>query len=314
VLNVTDIRMMLVDLKCGVTPFSYNTLLQGAKPRVKRAATVGAARSSAATSLSDSSKKISKAKANESDSDSSSDSSSSDSSDSSDSDSDSDSDSSSSSDSSDDSDSDSDSDSSSSDDTSDEEESSTHAPKKPSKSTVKQIAKMKAKATKSTNPFDTGTSGDGSNPSTPKNQNESKTPDTPTMARANTTPAGGAGATVIAKPNELLMQLDVLKYMHKGTPFLKYGKRGYPHFRQFQLSSDNMRLVWYSKQKKMKTTQVHLSDVDDIRTGQTTPNFERHRAPELARSSFSLIYRNRRETLDLIAKDPNEFKLWIQGA
>jgi hypothetical protein len=101
--------------------------------------------------------------------------------------------------------------------------------------------------------------------------------------------------------------------MHKGTPFLKYGKQGYPHFRQFQLSEDNRRLMWYSKQKSLKQSQVRLTDVDAIVLGQTTENFERHRAPELARSSFSLYYRSRRETLDLIAKDPNEFKIWTQG-
>jgi len=115
------------------------------------------------------------------------------------------------------------------------------------------------------------------------------------------------------KTNERTMKIDALEIMRKGTPFLKYGKRGYPHFRQFQLSSDNTKILWFSKQKKLRETQISVADIDDIRNGQTTPTFERHRAPELSRSSFSVIYNRRRSSLDLIAKDLNEYKIWTAG-
>ena len=109
------------------------------------------------------------------------------------------------------------------------------------------------------------------------------------------------------------VDLDVLEFMHRGTAFLKYGKHGYPHFRFFQLSDDNQRLVWFSKSKKMKATQIELSNVTNIVMGQTTANFKRHRAPELVKSSFSIIYDNGKKTLDLISKDPNEYKIWVDG-
>jgi len=115
------------------------------------------------------------------------------------------------------------------------------------------------------------------------------------------------------KSNEKTMQIDALEIMRKGTPFLKYGKRGYPHFRQFQLSPDNSKILWFSKQKKLRDTQISIADIDDVRDGQTTTTFERHRAPELSRSSFSIIYNRRRSSLDLIAKDLNEYKIWVAG-
>ena len=125
-------------------------------------------------------------------------------------------------------------------------------------------------------------------------------------ARANTPPVLGA-------QDANSMKIDVLQYMRRGTSFLKYGKRGYPHFRQFQLSGDNMRLLWFSKSKKLKDTLLELGDVTDVVMGQTTPVFDRHRTPYLASSSFSLLYNYRHDSINLISKDPNEFKIWTRG-
>jgi len=101
--------------------------------------------------------------------------------------------------------------------------------------------------------------------------------------------------------------------MHKGCPFLKYGKTGFPHFRQFQLSADNTRIEWFSGNKKPSETQIPLAVIDDIRIGQTTPNFIRHPAPDLEKSSFSVLYNMGKNTLDVIAKDPNDFLVWTRG-
>lgn len=112
---------------------------------------------------------------------------------------------------------------------------------------------------------------------------------------------------------EQARKVDALSFLKKGTPFLKYGRHGFPHFRQFQLSDDNSKLVWFSKNKKMSKTQIDLADVDDIVLGQTTQTFERHLTPELDTASFSLLYHGRKRSLDLIAKNPTEFKVWTEG-
>jgi hypothetical protein len=124
-----------------------------------------------------------------------------------------------------------------------------------------------------------------------------------TAASSTGTKAGGTSSLTV----------DVLDVMHKGTPFLKYGKSGFPHFRQFQLSADNSRIEWFSGNKKTSETQIPLAVIDEIRLGQNTANFSRHPAPDLAKSSFSVLYNMGRSTLDVIAKDPNDFLIWTRG-
>jgi len=107
-------------------------------------------------------------------------------------------------------------------------------------------------------------------------------------------------------------RIDALEIMHVGTQFLKYGNFGFPHFRHFHLTTDNSALQWYSKKKHPSKTCVLFKNIKDIIIGQNMPKFRRHRAPELARSSFSIIYGDGK-TLDLIAIQPREFKIWITG-
>jgi len=129
----------------------------------------------------------------------------------------------------------------------------------------------------------------------------------PGRAAANTAAAKAVSSAVP------LIQVDVLEFMHKGCPLLKYGKSGFPHFRHFQLMDDNLTLVWFSGNKKLSETRVSLTDVIELRLGQHTPTFARHPAPDLAQSSFSLIYDQGRSSLDVIAKDPNEFRCFTGG-
>ncbi len=107
-------------------------------------------------------------------------------------------------------------------------------------------------------------------------------------------------------PRVVRIKVDVLGFMKKGTPFLKYGKFGYPHFRQFYVNESNTALVWFSASKKLSETQstfhrsfklrfapecslsrvvraflVSIEDIDEIVLGQTTPIFAKHPSPEL---------------------------------
>lgn len=109
-------------------------------------------------------------------------------------------------------------------------------------------------------------------------------------------------------------KVDVLKFMRKGCPLLKFGSYGYPHFRQFQLSTDNKKLVWFSAGKAITDSQIDLRDVDEIVLGQHTDKFGKHKeVVQLEKSSFSVYYAYRKKTLDVIAKDPNEFTVWTRG-
>jgi hypothetical protein len=125
----------------------------------------------------------------------------------------------------------------------------------------------------------------------------------------NSAHGGGGGGQAAPRPTVI----NALEFMRKGTPFLKYGKRGYPHWRHFQVSRDNRRLQWYSKGKRLQDTSIDLSSVRRIVLGQATKNFWKHNASDLDPSSFSLIYDEPEKTLDVVAMDSNEYRLWTGG-
>ena len=87
---------------------------------------------------------------------------------------------------------------------------------------------------------------------------------------------------------------------------------GFPHLRQFQLSDDTQRLVWYSASKSKSDSVVYLEQLDEIVLGQETPAFKNYRLPMLEHLSFSLVYNNGK-TLDLTCKDEYEFDTWLTG-
>lgn len=120
--------------------------------------------------------------------------------------------------------------------------------------------------------------------------------------------------SITANARFQVLYVDLLPIMKKGCPFLKYGQRGYPHFRQFQLSQDHTKIIWFTRTKKIKDSQVSLLDINEIVHGQTTSTFNRYRVPELKETSLSIIYGgHQRKTLDIIAKDPNDYQVWCVG-
>jgi len=118
-----------------------------------------------------------------------------------------------------------------------------------------------------------------------------------------------------APPPPRRPKLDLLAEMKSGAAFLKFGMRGFPHFRHVQISSDHRKIQWFSKAKKLSDSEIYIEDIVSIRKGQTTAKFQRHPAPELEKSSFSVIYqkKSKEESLDLIAKEPRDFDIWFEG-
>ncbi|CAN6938052.1 unnamed protein product [Brassica oleracea] len=98
--------------------------------------------------------------------------------------------------------------------------------------------------------------------------------------------------------------------LKKGAQLLKYGRKGKPKFCPFRLSNDETSLIWISNggEKRLK-----LSTVSKIVPGQRTAVFQRYLRPDKDYLSFSLIYSNRKRTLDVICKDKVEAEVWIAG-
>jgi len=101
--------------------------------------------------------------------------------------------------------------------------------------------------------------------------------------------------------------------LRRGSNLLKHTHYGFPHLRQFQLSDDRKRLVWYTGAKRKEDSLIQLDDVQEIRLGQTTPVFLHYRLPMLEHLSFSLVYGTSSKTLDVTCKDEFEFDHWVTG-
>lgn len=107
-----------------------------------------------------------------------------------------------------------------------------------------------------------------------------------------------------------------VKYIIVGSNLLKHTNNGYPHIRQFQLSSDLKRILWYTKSKKINESQVSFDSITNIVLGQKSDAFLRYPLKMLEDFSFSIYYKNsfknnKITTLDITCKDQREFDLWI---
>ena len=106
---------------------------------------------------------------------------------------------------------------------------------------------------------------------------------------------------------------NVLPELHRGTALLKYGRRGYPHFRQFNLTADNENLRWFSAKKKLQQSSINVGSINEILTGQHTKEFRRIAWTTLTPASFSIIYDNKKKSLNLVAKSVDEMKMWVEA-
>merc|ERR1719428_1414398 len=129
----------------------------------------------------------------------------------------------------------------------------------------------------------------------------------------------GEGDEATAEPKEdgtsfHFEACKAIERMRRGSNLLKHTHYGFPHLRQFQLSDDRKRLIWYSGAKREDDSVVQLDEVVEIRLGQQTPVFLHYRLPMLEHLSFSLVYGPKgTKSLDLTCKDEFEFDHWVTG-
>lgn len=129
--------------------------------------------------------------------------------------------------------------------------------------------------------------------------------------------------------------MKAIEIMRRGTNLLRHTQQGFPHLRQFQLSSDCRRLLWYSAPEG-GTTAVWIHAIREITLGQKSALFQRYKLPALEHLSFTIYYdgfdsaspfkrsvskllpffTDRQpwlQSLDLTCKDETEFDHWVCG-
>eukprot|EP00916_Digyalum_oweni_P001620 GHVL01003097.1.p1 GENE.GHVL01003097.1~~GHVL01003097.1.p1 ORF type:complete len:615 (-),score=123.33 GHVL01003097.1:801-2597(-) len=105
---------------------------------------------------------------------------------------------------------------------------------------------------------------------------------------------------------------EAIKRMKIGSNLLKHTRFGFPHLRQFQLSDDCQRLLWYSANKNKQDSTVILKEMKCIILGQGSKTFQQYRLSMLEHLSFSVMYGNDK-SLDITCKDEFEYDYWLIG-
>ncbi|ETO16422.1 hypothetical protein RFI_20917 [Reticulomyxa filosa] len=131
-------------------------------------------------------------------------------------------------------------------------------------------------------------------------------------------------------PKPPIQQFDCLPELKRGTAlvwntlfcFLKYGKQGSPHFRQFNLSQNNDELIWYiyvytfvanDNSKGSNEYKVDWIDIDEVVVGQNTKEFQRIAWTTLEPASFTIWYDGHKRSLNVVAKSVDEMKMWVEA-
>lgn len=105
--------------------------------------------------------------------------------------------------------------------------------------------------------------------------------------------------------------VSVFEYMCKGATMTKCRPKD-QYRRRFYLSEDHTAIRW--EPCKENVAGISLSTVKFIRIGQSTAAFRKARGvSQYARLSFSLVYGECFETLDLIAHRAEDFDRWVEG-
>eukprot|EP00742_Colponemidia_sp_Colp-10_P007340 GILJ01007899.1.p1 GENE.GILJ01007899.1~~GILJ01007899.1.p1 ORF type:complete len:946 (+),score=206.27 GILJ01007899.1:50-2887(+) len=106
---------------------------------------------------------------------------------------------------------------------------------------------------------------------------------------------------------------EALMAVRKGAALIKFGRKGWPHKRTFQISADESSLMWRSPRKKANASVVLFDNVLRIQGLQTTATFQRHARRALEHLSLSIIYLKdgQDRTLDVIFMNDKQYKLWV---
>ncbi|ETO19469.1 hypothetical protein RFI_17761, partial [Reticulomyxa filosa] len=94
---------------------------------------------------------------------------------------------------------------------------------------------------------------------------------------------------------------------------LKYGKFGSGGYRTFRLSKDHKYLVWFSQKKDEANTKIPINAIVEIRIGKESDVVRRVKDRDIYETSFTVIYGDERNQLNVTAKSPQEAYVWAHG-
>ncbi|XP_015420348.1 PREDICTED: 1-phosphatidylinositol 4,5-bisphosphate phosphodiesterase delta-1 [Myotis davidii] len=106
-----------------------------------------------------------------------------------------------------------------------------------------------------------------------------------------------------------------LQALLKGTQLLKVKSNSWRRERFYKLQED-CKTIWQESRKVMRSPESQLfsiEDIQEVRMGHRTEGLEKFARDVPGDRCFSIVFKNQRNTLDLIASSPADAQHWVQG-
>ncbi|XP_029099998.1 1-phosphatidylinositol 4,5-bisphosphate phosphodiesterase delta-1 isoform X1 [Monodon monoceros] len=106
-----------------------------------------------------------------------------------------------------------------------------------------------------------------------------------------------------------------LQALLKGSQLLKVKSNSWRRERFYKLQED-CKTIWQESRKVMRTPESQLfsiEDIQEVRMGHRSEGMEKFARDVPEDRCFSIVFKDQRNTLDLIAPSPTEAQHWVQG-
>uniref|UniRef100_A0A7N5KE00 Phosphoinositide phospholipase C n=1 Tax=Ailuropoda melanoleuca TaxID=9646 RepID=A0A7N5KE00_AILME len=106
-----------------------------------------------------------------------------------------------------------------------------------------------------------------------------------------------------------------LQVLLKGSQLLKVKSNSWRRERFYKLQED-CKTIWQESRKVMRTPESQLfsiEDIQEVRKGHRTEGMEKFARDVPEDRCFSIVFKDQRNTLDLISPSPAEAQHWVQG-
>lgn len=104
-----------------------------------------------------------------------------------------------------------------------------------------------------------------------------------------------------------------LQFLLIGGELVKVRSSSWKKSRFYKLQED-CKTLWHESHKILKKNQTFsIDDIDSLRKGRQSEGFNKHTDPSEEERCFSIIFKGRKKTLDLMAASDAEAKQWVKG-
>lgn len=104
-----------------------------------------------------------------------------------------------------------------------------------------------------------------------------------------------------------------LQFLLVGGELVKVRSSSWQKSRYYKLQED-CKTMWYESQKTIKSSQTFsLDDIDTVRSGRQSEGFQKYTGPGIEDRCFSIIFKERKRNLDLVAVSAQDAQQWVRG-